>query len=708
MATADRSTIKILVNSVIEYAKKQIPDAKQYDLFFRFVELFYSHSVFSDLKDRPVSELFGMAQSHWQLVCQRRTDKSPHVHVFNPTIERDGWYETHTVIEVIMRDMPFIVDSVHMEMNRLGYTVHLIIHMGGMRIRRDAKGFVTDVESYDVQQPSCDNIEAPVYLEIDRKVDSAALSVIQKSLMHVLGDVQVVVDDWQLMQDRVQEAIVELSHENKALPVEEVRESVAFLQWLLDGQFTFLGVRDYVVEGTGDAMALSLVPKSGLGILRDETQSKGSRLFSEIPPAAREAMLSTKQLLVISKTNTVSSVHRQVYTDYIGIKRFDSQRKLIGERRIIGLYTSTAYSSHPKHIPFLRHKVVSLLQKSGLPPKSHAGKDFMHILETFPRDDLFQAPIDELFRIATGILNLQDRKKLSLFVREDAYGRYVSCLVFLPRDNFNSQFILNAQDVLMQAFGGDECNYTTYFYTPLLTRIHYVIRLKSKKKLRYDFDALQTRLAEVAKSWQDKFRESALDYFSEEQGDHIVAKYHDAFSAGYREAFSSMHAVTDVEHIESLQPEKLGMSLYRPVGLSLQEVRFKLYRWGQTVPLSDALPILENMGLRVIDEQAYQITFSDNRQLWISDFSMRFSKEFSFEENNIKLLFQEAFNTIWMGEAENDLLNALVLEAHLNWREIAVLRAYTKYLKQAGFTYSQQYLAETFVKYPAISAAFIR
>ncbi len=708
MATVDRSTIKTLVNSVIEYAKKQIPDANHYDLFSRFVRLFYSQSCFGDLKDRPLPELFGMAHSHWQLVCKQQKDKRPHVHVFNPTIERDGWHVTHTVIEVIIRDMPFIVDSVRMEMNRLGFTVHLIIHMGGMRICRDAKGLVTNVESYDSKHPSCENIEAPVYLEIDRKVDPATLTTIENSLLRVLSDVQVVVDDWQPMQDRVQEAITELSHENKALPAEEVRESVAFLQWLLDGQFTFLGVRDYVVEGSGDTMALSLVRKSGLGILRDETQSKGSRLFSEIPPAAREAMLSTKQLLVISKTNTISSVHRQVYTDYIGIKHFDSQGKLIGERRIIGLYTSTAYSSHPKHIPFLRHKVVLLLQKSGLPPKSHAGKDLMHILETFPRDDLFQAPIDELFRITSGILNLQDRKKLSLFVREDAYGRYVSCLVFLPRDNFNSPFILNAQDVLMQTFGGDECSYTTYFYTPILTRIHYIIRLKSKKKLRYDFDALEARLAEVAKSWQDKFGESALNHFGEEQGQHIFAKYRDAFSAGYREAFSSAHAVSDVEHIESLLPEKLGMSLYRPVGLSLQEVRFKLYRWGQTVPLSDALPILENMGLRVIDEQAYQVTFSDNRQLWISDFSMRFSKDFSFEANNIKTLFQDAFNTIWIGEAENDLLNALVLEAHLNWREIAVLRAYTKYLKQAGFTYSQQYLAETFVKYPAISATFVR
>src|SRR3990167_1641525 len=254
----------------------------------------------------------------------------------------------------------------------------------------------------------------------------------------------------------------------------------------------------------------------------------------------------------------------------------------------------------------------------------------MNILETFPRDDLFQATTDDLYRITTGILNLQDRRKISAFVREDAYGRYVSCLVFVPRDNFNSQLIVRIQDVLMETFHGINVSYSTYFYTPILTRIHYIIRVEPKKKLEYNLDDLLLRLSLVAKSWQDGFKEAALDYFGEERGNQIVSKYGNAFSAGYREAFSPMHSVIDIEHIEALKlSDTLGMSLYRPSGSTPQEIKFKLFRYDQTVPLSDALPILENMGLRVIEERPYQLTFKEGRQVWINDFDMVFAKESS-------------------------------------------------------------------------------
>lgn len=709
MPITDHSPMKSLITKIVSYAKLQIPDEAQYVLFSRFIRLFYSHASESDLRHRSIPELFGMVNSHWMLVCRQQKLGQPHIHVFNPDLERDGWHTTHTVVEVMMKDMPFIVDSTRMEISRLGFTVHLMIHMGGMRVCRDAKGAVIDVDSYDVTQPSCEEIESPVYMEIDRQTDPEVLSMIKENLNRVLTDVQTVVEDWKLMQSRVIESIQALSQPQTMLPAEEVEESVAFLQWLLDGQFTFLGVRDYEVVGEGDTLAMRLISRSGLGVLRNETHSKVIREFSEMPDLARELMLSTKELLVISKTNTVSTVHRPVYTDYVGIKKFNQEGRLIGERRIIGLYTSTAYSSHPKQIPFLRHKVTSVLERSNFPPKSHAGKDLMHILETFPRDDLFQASVDELYRIAIGILNLQDRRKIGVFVREDVYARYLSCLVFVPRDNFNSQLIMRVQDVLMETFQGVESNYSTYFYTPVLTRIHYIIRVASKKKIRFKIDELQARLIEVSKSWQDGFNESVLDYFGEERGNRIVNRYHGAFSAGYREAFSPMHALSDIEHIEALSSSHiLGMSLYRPLCATQQEIKFKLFRYEETVPLSDALPILENMGLRVIEEQPYQLVFKDGRQLWINDFSMMIPRQNSFEIDTVRSIFQEAFNHIWLGDAEDDLLNALVLDAQLNWQEIAILRAYTKYLRQTGFTYSPQYVAETFLKYPLIAKSFVQ
>lgn len=709
MPIVDRSPMKSLITKIVQHAKTKIHDEVQLELFSRFVGLFYSHVFENDLKNRSVDELFGMVHSHFMLVCRSQKETRRHIRVFNPTVERDGWHATHTIVELITQDMPFIVDSMRMEMNRLGFTVHFMIYMGGMKISRDAKGLVTQIEPYGLESKATSHIESPIYMEIDRQTDPATLLMIEENLNRVLSDVHEVVSDWELIQKRVEESVEALSHSPAVLPSEEVHESVAFLKWLLDGQFTFLGLRDYTVVGSGDTMALNLVPHSGLGVLRDESHSQATRQFSDMPELAREMMLSTKQLLVISKTNTISTVHRQVYTDYIGIKQFDDKGVLIGERRIIGLYTSTAYSSHPKQIPFLRHKVASVMHRSGLPPKSHAGKDLMHILETFPRDDLFQAPTDDLYRIVMGILNLQDRRKTSVFVREDTYGRYVSCLVYVPRDNFNSQLITRVQDVLMDTFHGSEANYSTYFYTPVLTRIHYNIRLKSKKKLRYKIEELEDRLREVTKSWQDGFKEAAIDYFGEERGNFLVNKYRDAFNAGYREAFSPMHSLVDIDHIEALNAsDGLGMSLYRTASEPSGEIKFKLFRYGQTVPLSDALPVLENMGLRVIEEQPYQLVFKDGKQCWINEFSMMLEKNASFEIDPVRNLFQEAFNEIWLGNAESDLLNALVLDAQLSWREIAMLRAYTKYLRQTGFTYSPQYVAETFIKYPQIAKSFVQ
>ena len=709
MIDSDQHSMKSLTAKVAQYAKSQIKNVARLNLFTTYSKLFYSHASADDLKHRSTEELFSMALSNWNLLYVRKNTSNWCIRVFNPDLKRDGWNSTHTVVELIANDIPFIVDSMRMEMNRLGLTTHFMIYMGGMQVYRNAAGLVTEITSYSSVQKSGCVIEAPVYMEIDYQPDAIALEQIKENLERVLSDVQVVSQDWMLMRSRIEETIRDVAQDNKLLSSEEMSESIAFLKWLLDDQFTFLGMRDYKVVGQGDQMALQLIKHSGLGVLRDETHSKSTRLFTDLPESARELMLSTKQVLVISKTNTLSTVHRSVYTDYIGIKQFDNKGALIGERRIIGLYTSTAYSSHPDRIPFLRHKVANILKKSGLPPKSHAVKDLMHILETFPRDDLFQGGIDELYSTAIHILNLQDRRKIRLFVRKDVYRRYVSCLVFVPRDNFSSQLILRIQNLLMNTFHGLESNYTTYFYTPVLTRIHYIIRLDSKKRLHYKLQELEEKLIEIGKSWQDNFRETALLYFGALRGNQMIERYLNAFSVAYREDFSPKNAIADIEQIEKMSADHLlGMDLYRTANLSKQEVKFKLYRFEKTVPLSDTLPILENMGLRVVGEQAYQLTFNDSRHLWINDLSMTISHDWMCDIEILKPLFQEAFNKIWLGQAENDLFNVLVLEMQLNWKEVSVLRAYTKYLRQTGFTYSTHYVAETFIKYPEIAKLFIR
>lgn len=696
MAENTLSSVENMISKVVSYAKKQLPENKA-ALIIKLIRLYYTNVALEDIEPRSIPDLYGAVLSHWELM-QRRKPKEVKIRIFNPNYEEQGWQSTHSIIQIVTDDMPFLIDSIRMEINRLGLTTHLLIYIGGIKVCRDKKHQVDNILAYHAAHDVESAIEAPLYMEIDRQTDPKSLAEIQRNIKRVLKDVRATVDDWEAMKGRVYESIKELDDKKMMQRAKEVTEAKAFLKWMLEDHFTFLGFRDYEMVGEGKERALRLVSHSGLGVLRDHTHSKMLRQYSDLPEQARKMALSAEQILIISKTNTLSTVHRPAYTDYIGVKRFNDTGELIGERRFIGLYTSVAYGGDPKAIPILRHKVDSVLSRSKLPPMSHAGKDLTHILANLPRDDLFHATEDELYELSMAILHLQERRQIRLFVRKDAYGRFMSCLVYVPRENFNTTLVNRIQEILRKSFKGLDVSFTTYFSESVLARIHYVIRVDPRKKLNYDVKKIEKKLIEVGESWEDGFCESVLDYFGEERGNALFSRYKHAFPISYQEKFRPPQAVFDVEHIERLATkESLGMSFYRPLGVAKEEIRFKLFRHGHTVPLSDALPLLENMGLRVIGEQPYEITFKDGSKVWINDFSMTYTKEPTFDVEEVKTIFQEAFQKIWNGESENDALNRLVLEAELNWREISILRAYLKYFRQIGFTFSQQYIAETLV-----------
>lgn len=703
MVALKHHSIEPLIEQIISRSEKDLPKS-EVSLFGQFVRLYYSQAHLDDFEDQSPDNLYGMAKSHWKLIHHRH-QKELKIRVFNPDKKRDGWESQHTIIQVITEDMPFLVDSMRMELNRLDLTIHLMIYMGGMKVDRNNQGAAIDILPYNSSEKSYADIESPIYMEIDRQTGKETLENIESNIKRVLADVRCAVEDWGKMQERMRETIETISSGFMPQKPSEVNETIAFLEWLLEDHFTFLGVRDYektVADNKEDAMRL--VPGTGLGVLRDESRSKVLRRYSELPKAAREIAVSKDQILIISKTNTRSTVHRPTYTDYIGVKLFDKDGNITMERRFIGLYTSTAYNANPKAIPFIRKKVTSIFQRSGLPVRSHAGKDLMHILATLPRDDLFQASFDDLYSISMGILHLQERRKTRLFLREDSHGRYISCLVYLPRENFNTDVLNRMTHILKKAFNGKEINFNTYFSASILARIHFVIRVDPKHRKRYSLQKVEEQIREVGKSWRDDFREAALGYFGEERGNEIIKKYRSSFPAGYRETFPAKNAINDIEFIESLsETNLLAMSFYRPPDVARDVIRFKLFRSEQTVPLSDALPMLENMGLRVVGEQPYRISFEDGSCVWINDFSMTYSKEPTFEVEEVKTIFQEAFNKIWSGDADNDGFNRLVLEAQLNWREIVMLRSYAKYLKQTGFTYSPEYIAETLENHAGIA-----
>lgn len=692
-----------IIREVLNYINHQ-EDVDDKKLLQTFAKRYFFSASIEDLEAHRVADLFGMVKSHFQLIYQRAPLDSK-VLIFNPTLETNGWRSTHTVIEISNDDIPFLVDSIRMVINRYGFQIHFILHFGGLKVLRDHNHRIVEILPIGKTEKTAQS-EAPIYLEIDRISDERIMQDLKGDILRVLGDVRVAVLDWPKMVARVEDCLAELESNPAHLDMNEVSESRDFLRWLVNNNFTFLGSREYKLIGNGTNRALQALPGTGLGVLRDETSSATSKSYAELPPQARKMALS-KSILIIAKTNTTSTVHRLTYTDYIGVKKFNAKGDLIGEWRFIGLYTSTAYHSSPRQIPFLRHKVDKVLMDLGFPPNSHDGKEAVHILETLPRDDLFQASQEELRDLTMNIIQIKERKRIRLLVRRDAFYRYFSCLVYVPREIFTTSLANAMQDILMQAFKGLESSFTIYFSDSVLARIHFLIRVNPKITINYDVSQVEKKLIAVTRSWRDEFRDQLIERYGESVGLIFFSKYKGAFPASYTEYYSPEEALEDISKIEALSKENpLGMLFSKVNGNNM--LSLKLFNTEQTIVLSDVLPILENMGLRIIGERPHELKFKDGRHIWINDFDMSYVTFKVFDINNIKDNFQEAFARIWFKESENDRFNRLVLEANLTWQETAMLRGYTKYLRQIGFTYSQQYVEEALIKNSEIAKALVQ
>jgi glutamate dehydrogenase len=689
-----------IINTILSHIKDRVP-ANQFKLLEVYAFRYFATSALADLGERTLDDLCGAFLSHWNFIYQREPGESK-VRIFNPTVEKDGWQSSHTIIEISHDDIPFLVDSTRMEINRNDCQIHFMVHFGGLKLLRDENHYITEILPLGANEPGA-QAEAPIYIEIDRQTDPTVMEALRTNIMRVLNDVQISVIDWRKMVGRAEEALLELEQNPPPLDPAEVAESKDFLRWLINNNFTFLGSRDYKLIGNETNRALQIVPGSGLGVLSDESAGTISRRYAELPPQARKLALS-KNILIIAKTNTKSTVHRMAYTDYIGVKRFNEKGELIGERRFIGLYTSTAYHSSPRHIPFLRHKVAKIMQELHFPPDSHNGKESMNVLETLPRDDLFQATQDELVKLTMGILHIQERKRIRLFIRKDSYGRYFSCLVFVPREIFTTELCVAMQEVLMQSLEGVESSFSTFFSDSVLARIHFLIRINPRSSIEFDATKIEEKLIEIARSWSDELKSLLILRFGEADANRFYLKYAKAFPASYTEYYKVNTAISDIDQMELLTKESpLGMTFYTPVDKGPSALRLKLFHAEHPIALSDVLPTLENMGLRVIGERPHEIIFKDGKIVWINDFDVVYRKGKEVEVENVRDIFQEAFAKIWLQIAEDDGFNRLVLEAKLTWRETAMIRAYTKYLRQIGFTFSQPYIEDALVNNPGIA-----
>ena len=694
-----------VIDRLVDYVTQKLPKDEA-PLIKNFVRQYYLSVSAEDLATRSMLDLYGAVVSHWHYIYHHKPGE-PKVRAFNPQLEKDGWQSTHTIIEISFDDMPFLVDSVSIALHRMNLNIHLIIHMGSLKLYRDAAGIVLKIADKDCTDPNVIS-EAAIYIEVDRQSDPEILTLIEKELKKVLLEVQTVVKDWPKMRDTARAIIENLWDAATVVDKKELDESVTFLRWITEDHFTFLGYQSYKMTEAGGHVTRKVVSESILGMLKFQKEGSENCLVSELPLAAQE-LLNSHHLLMFGKTNIRSTVHRPVYADFVSIKQFNSKGRVSIEHRFVGLYTAGAYNSSTKQIPLFRQKVADILHLAGFAPKSHDDRTLLNILETLPRDDLIQGTEKQLLELATGILHLQERQRIRLFVRVDTFGYFVSCLVFVPRDKFTSVLGQRMQEILLHGFDGSEVEMETRFSESLLARIHFVVRVDPKKNLQYDVKNLEDKLVETARTWQDDLIDALVEHCGEERGNDLFKRFQNAFPAGYRESFPARSAVVDIEYFETLRANKpLAMSLYRPLEELEEVIRFKLFRRGKTIPLSDVVPILENMGLRIISERPYEITPKNGEgSIWINDYRMVHKKGGVFNTDTIKDIFQEAFDHIWSGKAENDGFNRLVLGAKLTWREIMVLRAYAKYLWQTGFTFSQDHVEDTFSANPNIAVLLI-
>ncbi|NMG55567.1 NAD-glutamate dehydrogenase [Aromatoleum aromaticum] len=688
-------------DAVLEQIANKLP-ADQAALIEPFARRWLGQVAPEDLADRSVDDLYGAVVSHWQFVRKHRG--GTRLRVYNPKLEEHGWESTHTVVEIVNDDMPFLVDSITMEVNRQGLTLHLIIHPV-MRILRDEAGqYLGIAEDGDTHG----HYESIIHVEVDRRTEADDLDALRNGLERVLADVRAAVTDWLAMQQRVVEIIQGIEQNPPPVPPDEIAETVAFLKWLLDENIVLLGCRDYeLVAANGDS-ELHIRPGSGLGLLRERPGENVSRSFAALPMNLKATLPNLPVLLTVTKSNTRSTVHRPGFIDRFSVKVFDENGRARAERRVIGLLASTAYSTSPRLIPFLRRKVAAVVEQAGLLPKSHAAKALLTILERYPRDELFQISTEDLYHQAMGILRLGERQRTRLFVRTDPFARFVSCLIYVPREHYNTDQRLRMQAVLMEAFNGSSAEFDVQFSESALARVLIIVRTRDSTIPPFDVHELEQRLVRATRRWEDELQRAILEHCGEERGMALLRRYADGFPAGYREEYAPRVAVFDIEQMEALADDRdLAMSLYIPLEAPPGRLNFKIYRVGAPVPLSQSLPMLERMGVRVIDEKPSEIERQDGRCVWIHDFGLSYAGAEELNLDRLRALFHDAFLHAWRGEIESDDFNRLTLLAGLTWREIVVLRAYAKHMRQAAFTFSHAYMEQTLAAHPKLARQLI-
>ncbi len=665
-----------------------------------FIGQYFRNVIAEDLLQLTPQNIYGAALAHYKLASTRRPGEAL-IRVYTPRIEAHGWQIPYTVIEIVNDDMPFLLDSVSAVIARRGLGVHLVAHPV-LRVRRTSEGCWGGIAENGAAGGKAESF---IHMMIDEQQDAAKLKSIRDHLANVLADVRAAVSDWREMLVRVDTAAAEIRQAILPIAAEEIDESIAFLEWMRDDHFTLLGYAEITFTGKEDGISAVQVPESGLGVLRNpdvklfRSRSNGLVAFS---PEILES-LKRPGPLIITKTDVRSSVHRDTHMDYIGVKRYDADGAVTGERRFVGLFTSGAYSRAPADIPLLRRKVALTIARADFARDSHDGKALQNILDTYPRDELFQTPRDLLFHNAIAILRLQERPRTRLIVRADPFERYVSCLVYIPRERYDAELQQRIGAILSENINGTVTTITPEYGDSPLARVHFIITTSPGALPEIEIDKIEAQIDHAARTWRDDLRVALLAHAGGGRGLQLWERYANGFPPDYTAHFQPELASLDIDRMEKLlETGGIHVCFYRTIEDQESCVRFKLFRKGEAVPLSDCMPMLERMGFRVTGEHPYEIKVAGETRIWLHDFEMREANDNPVDLSMVRENLEELFTAIWRGAAENDGFNRLVLAAGLMWREAALMRAYGKYLRQAGIPYSNDYMERALCTHPVI------
>jgi glutamate dehydrogenase len=685
----------------IAAARKLLAAAREGKRLAAFAELLFEQGAGEDIVEYDAPALATITRDAFAFFRQRGKPNAVRVADAEGT---DLKGRAHTAIELSTLNRPFIFDSLLGELQALGHSVRLVVHPI-LDVERDADGAVVNFGPVARKPSAGSKRESFVHVHVPLIRDAAVQGALAENVSSLLREVRLATDDWEAMRARLERAIDDVRRNHPSFPGKEVEETIEFLQWLDDGNFVFLGMREYSYdENSGDSLETS--EGRGLGLLRDPTVTvlrRGPEVVT-ITPEIR-AFLMAPDPVIVTKANVKTRIHRRDYMDYVGVKIFEAG-KVKGELRIVGLFTSTAFTQSAERIPLIRRRVADIVKRAGLDPLSHSGKALLNILENYPRTELFQAEIPLLYESAMAILRLEERPRVRALPRRDRFDRFVSVLVFVPRDRYTSDQRQRIGEALAELYDGRVSAFFPDFSLPHLTRVQFIIGRNPTEGPDPSQAEVEARIRGIVRNFDDDLEEALNAVHAPERVTELLSDYVSAFAPDYRAAFSAQDALADMEVAERLAADDIEVRFFRPAHMPETRAVMTFHHLGDPIPLSRRVPLLENFGFAVVNERTYRVGRKDGPPLYRHDMTLVGADGGAIDLAAAARL-HDAVLAVWRDKAMSDGFNALILSAGLDWRRAALLRTIARYLRQTAIPYSIDYLWGAVGRYPGIATLLV-